>query len=153
MGYIENNLLVGEEVFYKTRLHWAIFIWPVILLVPAVWLLAEANKGSMAGAFFGVLLMFGGLIWILVVLARYYSSEFGVTNLRIVWKTGLLFRNTLEMMLSKVEGIQVEQDPFGRAFGFGNVIVTGTGGTQDPFKNIRAPLVFRQKVHEQIEGT
>jgi len=30
MGYIEENLVSGESVLYKTRLHWIVLIWPLI---------------------------------------------------------------------------------------------------------------------------
>lgn len=30
MGYIEKNLVPGEKVLYKTRLHWIVLIWPLI---------------------------------------------------------------------------------------------------------------------------
>ena len=30
MGYIEKNLVPGETVLYKTRLHWIVLIWPLI---------------------------------------------------------------------------------------------------------------------------
>ena len=30
MGYIENNLVPGETVLYKTRLHWIVLIWPLV---------------------------------------------------------------------------------------------------------------------------
>ena len=30
MGYIEKNLVPGEEVLYKTRLHWIVLAWPLI---------------------------------------------------------------------------------------------------------------------------
>ena len=56
----------------------------------------------------------------------------------------------MEVLLSKVEGIQVDQGIFGRILGYGSIIVTGTGGIQNPFKKIKAPLEFRKRVQEQL---
>jgi hypothetical protein len=41
------------------------------------------------------------------------TSEFGVTNKRVLLNTGLIRRNSLEVLFSKVEGTQVEQGILG----------------------------------------
>ena len=73
------------------------------------------------------------------------KSDVDDTNVRkgLSWKS-------LEMLLNKIEGIQVNQSIFGRLLGFGSITVTGTGGTKDPFHNIAAPFEFRKKAQEQI---
>src|SRR3989442_8243260 len=30
VGYIEKNLVAGEKVLYRTRLHWIVLIWPLL---------------------------------------------------------------------------------------------------------------------------
>jgi uncharacterized membrane protein YdbT with pleckstrin-like domain len=52
----------------------------------------------------------------------------------------------MELLLSKIEGITVTQSLSGRVFGYGEIVVTGSGGTQEPFDSIQAPLDFRQAV-------
>jgi uncharacterized membrane protein YdbT with pleckstrin-like domain len=66
-------------------------------------------------------------------------------------KTGLLSRRTFELLLSKVESIGVEEGILGRLFGYGSVVVRGTGGTPEPFKTVSHPLEFRRQVQQQIE--
>jgi uncharacterized membrane protein YdbT with pleckstrin-like domain len=58
----------------------------------------------------------------------------------------------VELQLSKVEGIVVEQGIIGRLFDYGSIIVGGTGGTKEPFALIRAPIMFRKQVQQQIES-
>jgi uncharacterized membrane protein YdbT with pleckstrin-like domain len=65
-------------------------------------------------------------------------------------RVGFIHRNSLEVLLNKVEGIQVNQGILGRILGFGSITVSGTGGTKDPFHKIDAPLEFRKKAQEQI---
>ncbi len=65
-------------------------------------------------------------------------------------KVGFIRRNSLEVLLNKVEGIQVNQSILGRIMGYGSIIISGTGGTQNPFHKITAPLDFRKKAQEQI---
>jgi uncharacterized membrane protein YdbT with pleckstrin-like domain len=73
-----------------------------------------------------------------------------VTNRRVLIKTGMSSRRTLDLMLSRVESIGVEESTAGRIFGYGSVIVRGTGGTPEPFLMIAHPQDFRRAVQEQI---
>ena len=143
MSYIDENLLAGERVVYRTSLHKMVFAWPVVILL------------------FGILSWSGsadtGLTIVLVAAAvgiyallNYRSSEFGVTNRRVLVKEGIFSRRSLEILLPKVEGIGVNQGLLGKALGYGTIIVTGTGGTKEPFKMIAKPLDFRRQVQQQI---
>ncbi len=142
MGYVEQNLLQGEMVVYRGRLHLVIFLAPA--LIALLGLLAFAASGKLAA----VLLV----IALLLAMDRYIrlaTSEFVVTNKRVLIKTGLIRRHTLELLLSKVETIGVEQGIYGRIFNFGTIVVTGTGGTKELFPIIARPLEFRKAVQER----
>ena len=149
MSYIDNNLMTGENVIYRTRLHWIVFIWPAIWFIVAM-ILFSGNGGSAA---VGVLFILVALIASISSFISYITSEFGITNKRVIVKVGFIRRNSIEVLLNKVEGIQVNQGVWGRVLGFGSITVSGTGGTKDPFHKIDAPLVFRKKVQEQILAT
>ncbi len=140
MSYIEKNLLNGENILYSGKMHWVVFLWPIIWLIIGLMLL-----DSFGGLF--ILIALGTSIASLI---NYTTSEFGITNKRVIVKVGFIRRNSLEVLLSKVEGIQVNQGILGRILGFGSITVTGTGGTKDPFHKIAAPLEFRKSVQEQI---
>lgn len=148
MSYVENNLMSGERIVYQAKLHWVEFLWPIIWLVVAV--LFFASGGDTAGA--------GGLFILLAVLTgiasfiNYSTSEFGITNKRVIVKVGLIRRKSLEVLLSKVESIQVNQGILGRILGYGSIVVIGTGGTKDPFHKISNPLEFRRKTQEQVSS-
>ncbi len=66
-------------------------------------------------------------------------------------KTGLASRKTIEMLLNKVESIEVSETTAGRILGYGTVVVIGTGGTSEPFHKVAHPLEFRNRVQHQIE--
>ncbi len=83
-------------------------------------------------------------------LIRYKSSEFGLTNRRVIMKVGMLRRRSLEVLLNKVESILVNQSTLGTVLRFGSITVTGTGGTKDTFHNVAGPIEFKNKVEEQI---
>jgi uncharacterized membrane protein YdbT with pleckstrin-like domain len=74
------------------------------------------------------------------------TSEFAVTNKRVIMKVGVLSTRSYELLLSKVEGIAVTQRLLGKLLNYGNIVVTGSGGTQEPFSDIQDPLQFRHAV-------
>ncbi len=149
VGYIEQNLLAGETVVYRAKLHWVIFVWPVVFLGIALLLALAAFSGGSWGG--GVIFLVAGLLIVLSVYINFMSCEFGVTTRRVLIKVGVLRRRSLELLLSKVESIGVDQGIVGRLLGYGTIIVTGTGGTKDPFRMIAAPLEFRRMVQKQTE--
>jgi len=105
-----------------------------------------AGGSTTAGGFF----LLVAIIWGISSFISLKTSEFGITNKRVLIKTGFIRRDSLETLLTKVEGIQVNQGMLGRILNYGTIIVKGTGGTSNPFHKIDAPLEFRKKVQEQI---
>jgi uncharacterized membrane protein YdbT with pleckstrin-like domain len=161
VGYIEKNLIPGEQIIYKTGLHWIVML-PALLLgavfaAPGVYLLmrAESTKGSDDSvtlfAWFGLALLVIAGVCVIVGYFRRSATEMSVTNKRVVIKTGVGARVTYEMLLAKVESIGVEESVWGRLLGYGTVVVRGTGGTPEPFRQIGHPLEFRRQVEQQIE--
>jgi uncharacterized membrane protein YdbT with pleckstrin-like domain len=91
-----------------------------------------------------------GLLAFLPPLIRYLTSEYAVTNKRVIVKLGLVQRDSSETLLSKVEAIMVDQTIPGRMLNFGTITITGTGGTKESFPRIAAPMEFRRQVQAQI---
>lgn len=145
MGYVESNLMAEEKVVQVTKLHWVIFIWPIIWVLLGILLIAI----PLLGGFFILI----GLVTLLLTFIDYRTSEFGITDKRVIAKVGFLKRTSLEILHTKVESLQVNQGIFGRIFGFGTIIVRGTGGSKDPFRKIPKPLEFRKAVQEQVSRT
>lgn len=78
------------------------------------------------------------------------STEFALTNCRIIAKKGFIFQHSIEILLNKVESISVSQPLIGRILGFGTVTIIGSGGTQEVFKSIDNPMELRKQVNDQI---
>jgi hypothetical protein len=91
------------------------------------------------------------LLWAGARLIARLSAQFTVTNKRVVIKLGTIRRRAIEMLLSKVEEIAVDQGLGGRILGYGTVVIVGTGGSKEIFMLIADPLEFRRQVQEQIE--
>jgi hypothetical protein len=163
MSYVESNLVSGETVIYQTRLHWIVMLWHIVvgcllLGLPGALLLYYALSQTgidirtlhvMEGG--GIALLVCGVVAILMGMVRRNATEMAVTNRRVVIKTGLASRKTIEMLLNKVESIEVSETAFGRMLGYGTIVVIGTGGTPEPFHKVAHPLEFRSHVQQQIE--
>jgi uncharacterized membrane protein YdbT with pleckstrin-like domain len=157
MSYVEENLIPGERVLYSTGLHWVVLVGSfasgIVLELAAAGLIWAAvtykEKGWLLVPAVALLLLGGGLQAAAAV--KKNSIEMAVTNKRVCIKTGMTTRRTFELLLSKIESIAVEEDLWGRMLGYGTVIVSGTGGSPEPFPRISHPLEFRKHVQEQIE--
>jgi uncharacterized membrane protein YdbT with pleckstrin-like domain len=141
VSYIENNLINDESIIQKTKPHWVLFLGPAITIT--LGLLIHSSVGNFL-AFIGLLYAIRGFIW-------YTTSEFGITNKRVVAKFGFIKRISLEIMLSKVEGISVDQSIWGRLMGYGTIRINGMGGTREPIPYIPNPLQFRRILQEIID--
>ncbi len=127
-SYVEEILLQNEEITYRAHLSkWAYF-WRIffgVILFPFI---------------IGVFILFG--LWV-----KFTNTELAVTNLRVVAKFGFIRRNTFELDINRVEGIQIHQTFFGRIFNFGTLRIGGTGNA-DPIPNISHPMAFQKAVME-----
>ncbi len=118
-NYVDNHLIRDEQVEYETSYHWIIFISLRSLLSLGILPLIDMK-----------------------------TDEFAITNRRIIVKTGLVSRHTLEMNLSKIESVNVDQSIMGRLLGYGTITIIGSGGTRESFPNIKNPLDFRKRFQE-----
>jgi len=152
MRYVRRVLQPGETVVYDTKLHWVIYIRAILLFVVCVILVAASVATSdnqnlslaleIAAAIFALLALSAALR----AFVRRATTELAVTDHRVIYKTGLLARHTIEMNRDKVESVDVDQTLLGRIFGYGTIIVRGTGGSLEPIRTIGDPLTFRSNI-------
>ena len=150
MSYVNEVLQPGEVVLCQTRLHWFIYLRPLILLLVAAGIMLAGNATVpdnrpffwIVAAVFGVI----GLMLLLSAWIRRLSTELAVTDRRVIHKTGLFSRRTQEMNREKVESVDVRQSFGGRIFGYGTILVRGVGSSWEPFANIADPLTFRSNI-------
>jgi uncharacterized membrane protein YdbT with pleckstrin-like domain len=151
MKYVERVLQPGETVAYQTSLHWLVYSRAIALLFLAVvcWVASggmdrpsiEIGLEIVAG----VLALLAGLA-ALDALIRRATTELAVTDRRVIYKTGIFQRHTLEMNRSKIETVGVDQSIIGRLLDFGTITVRGTGGSFEPIRFIGEPLTFRNHI-------
>jgi len=135
MSYVQSSLTTGESVQHMGKISiWALM--PLILL------------GLITLPLFGI-----GLIALAMAAIRYWTTELAITNKRVIAKTGLISRNTIELNLSKIESIRVDQSILGRIFNYGSIIVAGAGNPQAPVVGISNPMEFRKAFISAQEGS
>jgi len=150
MHYVRRVLQPGESVVYATRMHPLIFLPALLWIAAAVAMLIWAMTvdgdlriiGEALAAFFAVFALARGI----PALIRRGTTELAVTDRRVIYKSGVISRHTLEINRSKVESVDVDQSLLGRIFGFGTIIVRGTGGSLEPIRMISDPLTFRSHI-------
>ena len=168
MGYVESSLMPNERILFRAHVHPIVFLPPALSILIGI-LLALPGLGSSqqvqpqtqpdsavslllltaccASAFFVANGVWTGIQALVLIL----TTEFAVTNRRIIAKRGFIRRHTLEMLLGKVESISVHQNILGRLLNFGTVTVIGTGGTRESFRAIANPMRVRRNIHQIIE--
>jgi uncharacterized membrane protein YdbT with pleckstrin-like domain len=148
MRYVTRVLQPGEAVVYATKLHWLVYLRAILLLIicvilaAAAWSTTDNHNLSLALGIAALLALSAGLR----AFIRRVTTELAVTDQRVIYKAGLLARHTLEMNRAKVESVTVDQTMLGRLFGYGTIIVRGTGSTLEPIRNISDPLTFRSHI-------
>lgn len=152
MAYLDRVLQPGEMVLAQTRLHWITFLPSVALalaaVVLAIWTrlaLVNHTLATAAYAIAGLVLLLALFTFLGRMVAR-QSTEFAVTDRRVVVKRGLVSLHTVEMNLDKVESVDVDLTLLGRIFGFGAVTIHGVGARWDPIVGIADPLGFRNAI-------
>jgi uncharacterized membrane protein YdbT with pleckstrin-like domain len=150
MSSLDDQLLAGERIVYRSRPHWILFGGPIVVGLAGIALGITLQLTLNDYWYVGAALVGLALLLAVPPTVRYLSSDFAVTDKRVLARRGLLRRDSLETLLSKIEGIDVEQNLWGRMLGYGTLTITGTGGTHESMPCIPRPLEFRRQVQGQI---
>ncbi|MBM9519977.1 PH domain-containing protein [Desulforhopalus vacuolatus] len=121
-NYVNNTLIRDEHVVYETKLHWILF--------------------CKLKALFS--------LFIVPAIDR-TTSEFVITNRRVVIKVGWFNHDAFEMNLSKIESVNISQSFIARILGYGTIIIVGTGGSKEMFHNISKPKEFKRQFMAHAE--
>ena len=146
MKFLTTDLQPGEEIMYRARIHIFLFLQPIILL--AIGFMCYFDEVRITH-YLGLTLLFLGLVALVQRVFVKIGSVYAVTNKRVIIKTGVISRRTVELVLAKCEGIQVVQGVAGRIFGYGSIVVT-TGGATNCYYYVANPYRFKRAINEQI---
>lgn len=137
--------MAENSVVYQARLHWILFVWPMVLFLFAVILGVKLPQLEIPA----LLLAGVALIWEFIVWITYQFSLVIIKQKQVVLCSGIFVRKTVDISLEKIESIDIRQPILGTIFQYGTLIITGTGGSRQLINHINKPLTCRRYI-EQI---
>jgi len=127
MRYVDESLAEGEEILARGR-------WPGLF-----WFGAWAALIVLGIAIVGIFIFLRAAIIM-------KTTDFAVTNKRVILKRGWLNRRTQELAVGSVEGVILDQSWWARLWNYGHVVVTGTGDAVIRFPAMADPVAFRRAI-------
>lgn len=133
---------------YRAKLHWIIFLWPLILACMAMLLGIYVAELKMVALFF----IGFAMVWFAMTWVNYAYSSLTIKNLQVIFRTGLLVRKTTDIPMSKIESIDIRQSVSGSILSYGSLVITGTGGTRHFMNYLDKPLTCRRYIEQLLHG-
>jgi uncharacterized membrane protein YdbT with pleckstrin-like domain len=149
MSYIDSNLLPDERIIFRTKKSPILFLFPALLLIFCAYASNLMGQNQILHNVQWVPWVVTILIWSAVGL-NYYTSEFAVTNKRVMMREGFFTRHANEMRLTTISQVNVEQSLIGQMVGYGSVSINAFG-VSDDYTLISNPNKFQQAVNEQLD--
>jgi uncharacterized membrane protein YdbT with pleckstrin-like domain len=152
MRYVDSVLQPGEVVRHVASLHWILYAPGALLLIAAGVIALARPDASAHWLVHGVavvaawLCFAAGLFLIARAWFEWWTTEMAVTDRRVVYKTGFIWRDTIEMHMDKVESVDVRQSILGRILDYGDVEIRGVGAGLEPLHLIAQPLELRNHI-------
>jgi membrane protein YdbS with pleckstrin-like domain len=166
----KKNLGEGEDLLYVPHLHWLYAVKHLVLSLPffIVLLILWFADNSLTAAsdqmgyemwlpvkFLVRQVFLAGILVLLVIficrILLYLSTEYGVTNKRLIIKKGIIRVTVAEIPTDRIESIYCIQGIFGRIFHYGTVYISGIGGRIPSFYMVARPYALRRKIVNIIE--
>lgn len=134
MAYPDKLLTDGEQVVYDMRPHWRILFFPAVVLVLLVfgtvlvlsWVPADWGwaRWVVLGAAAFVL-----VAWVVVPVVRWATSQYVITNRRVIVRSGVVARQGRDMPLVRINDVHFKYGVIDRILGCGDLIVESAGET------------------------
>jgi len=139
---------------------------------PHWWFFAKAIIGVVAFVIFGIIVRatldgtaetvltwvaIGGIVVFAVFLvdryARWSTTYFVVTSDRVIYRSGVVRKEGIEIPLERVNNVSSTQSVFERILGTGNILIESGGESgQQRFTDIKNPSRVQNLIHAQREA-
>jgi Bacterial PH domain/Short C-terminal domain len=168
MAYIDNMLASGEQLIRRDHQHWFVLIadarYGIAAIVGAILLgvlgLNTTGDFNRILGFLTLILVLGGLAYILWEFLRWRAEEYVVTTRRVLQLEGVINKRVLDSSLEKINDAVLTQSIFGRMFDFGDldILTASESGISrlrmlphaDSFK--RAMLESKHELELELSG-
>lgn len=154
MRYPERLLTEDERVLHQFPPHWRVLLLPI------------AGTAVAAAAHVAIWTLFdGGVAWILTAATaalwlagalppavRWYVTRYILTNERIVVRSGLVSRSSIEIPLENINHVRFSQGVVERLLGYGDVLIESASEQgQSRLHDIPDPEAFQSEVYRARE--
>ena len=138
-----------ENVIFATRFSKRLFVKPTLLAILSIAIAVAFLYTPWEYRNYGFLCFLALAVLVFIpAISKYLMSHFVITDKRIIIQHGFIARRSYEMLLSKVESIEVDQTLSDRLFwGSGTLTITGTGGTKETFPNVGEAIKFQDHLN------
>jgi len=142
MSYILSNLKNNEKLTFKSSQSVkSLFFWSFIFSLIGIYFFFSNVFTFLTGVSslsYNFYLIYWSILFIFIIknLITYFTTEYGITNTRVISKQGLIRRDIEEINLSSIESINVTQSIIGRILNYGTIIISGRGTSKVIFKDI-----------------
>jgi len=142
----EEPLPKGEVVIYQGKPHWSVFFYAIMWFFAAT--VIYFNFSGLH-VFIYFLILLGVIAWLEAV-TRLLSSRLTITNISIRIRLGILRVQNIQIPLNRIESVEIDQNIIGKLLNYGTIILKGSGGTQETFVKIDAPMDFKRYAEQQL---
>jgi uncharacterized membrane protein YdbT with pleckstrin-like domain len=152
VSYVSNNLKTNEKLIFKSSQSIkSLFFWSfifgfiglvLVLLKGFVIIMGVSSTGHNLYLIYWAVLLF----FVIKNLIIYFTTEYGITNTRVISKEGLIRRDIEEINLSSIESINVNQTILGRMLNYGTIIISGRGTSKVMLKDIDRVIEIRKLI-------
>jgi uncharacterized membrane protein YdbT with pleckstrin-like domain len=144
-----------ERIVIDSRPHWW-FVTPAAAALVAICILGlvavTSNWWDGFNILIGVLLL-AALGYFAVRYAKWISTNFVLTNDRVIYRFGVIAKRGVEIPLDKVNTVFFNQTIFGRIMGFGSLRIESASETgSDMFTDIRKPSLVQNEIYIQMDA-
>jgi uncharacterized membrane protein YdbT with pleckstrin-like domain len=130
MGYPTKLLADDESIQYELKPHWRALVVPVIVLLVTlglgIWLIAKFDN---SGVRWTVLIIM--LLVLIVAVVRpflyWMTTQYVITDHRIIVRTGLISRSGRDMPLSRVNDVSFKKSAMERFLNCGTLMIESAG--------------------------
>jgi uncharacterized membrane protein YdbT with pleckstrin-like domain len=156
MPYPTKLLNDDETVAVDLHPHWMHFAEPVAALVGSivlgiVSLFFDGTTATVLG-WISIVLIVGTALWTVKRYIDWATSHFVVTNRRLIYRSGWIRHQGIDIPLDRVNNIGITRTVIERFVGAGDLLIESAGQSgQQKFFDIRQPDRVRNTIDEQIQ--
>jgi uncharacterized membrane protein YdbT with pleckstrin-like domain len=158
--YAETLLADGERIALRRRQHWlATFVdgrrqWATLIVGLAI--VGLAGLIIPPGGFRDIIGWIGlgamviGILLLIQVYWSWYAQDYMVTNRRVLKVEGIINKRSADSSLEKINDAVLEQNLFGRMFGYGDLdILTAADVAVDRYRMLAGAPSFKRAMLDQ----